>query len=298
MRLLIAGLWFLVFTLPAVCRTLQAGDVLEISVAGNAALSKKVVVADDGTLDYPLLLDRSVIGMSVSDLMDQLSLAVAKSDPANMVVVNMLSDTKLKVNVLGQVKKPGLLFVNKGASLQEVLMMAEGFNEYSDLTNVKLIRKGKSPDEAQTVSLEPFMAEGDLTSLPEVREGDTYVLVRAKQSKTVKVLGAVRSPGFYAAAPNANLFDMIQVAGGQMDNADLTKVRHITTIDGKRMDEAVDLRHFWEELGDTEKIPKVKEGDMIIVYKKTITWSVFMEYVRDAVSLFTVYLLITSYTSK
>ena len=69
-------------------------------------------------------------------------------------------------------------------------------------------------------------------------------------------------------------------------------------LDGKRIDEAVDLRHFWEDLGDTEKIPKVKEGDMIIVYKKTITWTVFMTFVRDAVSLFTVYLLITSYTSK
>jgi protein involved in polysaccharide export with SLBB domain len=293
-----AGLWLLIFSLPAAARSLQAGDVLEISVAGNAALSKKVVVAEDGTLDYPLLADRSVIGMSVQDLMDQLSLAVAKSDPANLVVVNMLSDTKLKVNVLGQVKKPGLMFVNKGASLQEVLMLAEGFNEYSDLNNVKLIRKGRTSAEAQTVNLEPFMAEGDLSSLPEVKDGDTYILVRAKQSRTIKVLGAVRNPGFYAASPNANLFDMIQVAGGQMENADLTKVRHITTIDGKRMDEAVDLRHFWEELGDTEKIPKVREGDMIIVYKKAITWTVFMEYVRDAVSLFTVYLLINSYTSK
>jgi hypothetical protein len=34
------------------------------------------------------------------------------------------------------------------------------------------------------------------------------------------------------------------------------------------------------------------------VYKKTITWSVFMDYVRDAVTLFTVYLLLQNYSNR
>lgn len=279
-------------------RTIKAGDVLDIYVKSNEMLSRKVIVRDDGFIDYPLLMDRSVVGMSVQDLMDALTLAAAKMDPNNMVVVNLLSDYKLKVNVLGQVPKPGLLIIDKGASLQEVLLNAGGVTEFSDLTSIKLIRKGETFEDAENVNLDQFLAEGNLSQLPEVQNGDTYIVLKVKASRNVKVLGAVNRPGFYQTYPNANLFDLIQVAGGQQENADLTKVRHITTIDGKRIDTVVDLRHFWEELGDTENLPKVREGDMIIVYKKTVTWSVFMGWVRDAVTLFTVYLLLQNYSTR
>jgi protein involved in polysaccharide export with SLBB domain len=298
MKAFLASLFVLSLFACASARSIKPGDVLEISVAGNEALSKKVEVGENGTVDYPLLQDRPITGLSVREVMDMLTLAVAKIEPSNLVVVNLLSEYKLKVSVLGQVKKPGMVLVNKGATLQEVLLAAEANPDLADFTSIKLIRKDKGFDDALTVDLEKFLATGDPSVLPAVESGDTYVVLKAKQSKTVKVLGAVRSPGFYAAAPNANLFDMIQVAGGQMENADLTKVRHITTIDGKRTDTVTDLREFWEDLGATERIPKVVEGDMIIVYKKTITWSVFMDYIRDAVSLFTVYLLIQSYSNK
>ena len=279
-------------------RAIKAGDVLEITVKGNEVLSAKVTVRDDGTLDYPLLMDRPVIGMSVQNLMDILTLAVAKMDPANMVVVNLLTEFKLKVNVLGQVQKPGQLIIDKGASLQELLLNAGGVTEFSDVGNIKLIRKGEVFEDAKTIDLDKFLSEGDLSALPDVQNGDTYIVLKLKESRNVKVLGAVNRPGFYQTYPNANVFDLIQVAGGQQENADLTKVRHISTIDGKRVDTVVDLRRFWEELGDTENIPKVREGDMIIVYKKTVTWSVFMGWVRDAVTLLTVYLLIQNYSAR
>jgi protein involved in polysaccharide export with SLBB domain len=298
MNVILSALLVLSFVVSVAARGIKPGDVLEISVAGSEALSKKVEVNENGTVDYPLLQDRPLTGLSVREVMDMLTLAVAKVEPNNMVVVNLLSEYKLKVSVLGQVKKPGMVLVNKGASLQEVLLASEANTELADFSNIKLIRKDKGFDDAVNVDLEKFLATGDPAVLPVVESGDTYIVLKAKQSKTIKVLGAVRNPGFFAAAPNANLFDMIQVAGGQMENADLSKVRHITTIDGKRIDTVVDLREFWEDLGATDRIPKVKEGDMVIVYKKTITWSVFMDYIRDAVALLSVYILIQGYTSK
>ncbi|OGS37138.1 MAG: hypothetical protein A2293_15780 [Elusimicrobia bacterium RIFOXYB2_FULL_49_7] len=298
MKTAFCALFLCLFTSIALGRTIQAGDVLEIYVKGSEALTSKVVVRDDGTIDCPLLMDRSVINMSVPELMDILTLSAAKMDPNNLVVVHLLSEYKLKVNVLGQVVKPGLLLVDKGASLQEVLLNAGGWNEFSDLANIRLIRKGENPEEGNSVNLEAFLVDGDIAVLPEVRNGDTYIVRKVKESRNVKVLGAVNRPGFYQTYPNANIFDLIQVAGGQQENADLTKVRHISTIDGKRVDTVVDLRHFWEELGDTENLPKVHEGDMIIVYKKTVTWTVFMAWIRDAVTLFTVYLLIQNYSNR
>ncbi len=163
---------------------------------------------------------------------------------------------------------------------------------------IKLIRKGESFEEAKTIDLDAFLSAGDLSALPEVQNGDSYIVLKVKESRNVKVLGAVNRPGFYQTYPNANIFDLIQVAGGQQENADLTKVRHISIIDGRRVDVVVDLRHFWDELGETESIPKVKPGDMIIVYKKTITWPVLMGYLRDGVTLLTVYLLVQNYSTR
>jgi protein involved in polysaccharide export with SLBB domain len=295
MKSLLCFAIFMIFGQLA-ARTIKPGDVLEINVAGNAALTKTVVVNENGTVDYPLLSDHSIVDMTTQEVMDILMLAVAKMDAGNMVVVNLLSDYQLKVNMLGQVNKPGLLMVNKDVSLQEILLNAGGWTEFADLSNIKLIRKDQSFDDAESIDLAKFLSEGDLSALPEVKNGDTYIVLKVKTSRNVKVLGAVNRPGFYQTYPNANVFDMIQVAGGQRETADLTKVRHISTIDGQRVDTVVDLRRFWEELGETESIPKVREGDMIIVYKKTITWTIFMNWVRDAVALFTVYLLVRAYS--
>lgn len=290
MRLFIS---LLILLAALVCaRPIKPGDVLEIKVPGNESLSRKVVVNDNGTIDYPLLSDRSVSGLGVREVMDLLTFAVAKADPATMVVVNLLSDYKLKVNLLGQVKKPGMVLVDKGAFLQEVLLQGEGSTEFADLTDIKLIRKDKPSGESESIDLESFLEQGDLSLLPEVQNGDTYIVLKEKRSRTVKVLGAVRAPGFFTLPTEANLFDLIQLAGGQHEDADLTKIRHITVLDGKKIDTAVNLREFWEDLGSQEKIPKVHEGDIIIVYKKSVTWTSFMGWIRDAVALATVYLLV------
>ncbi|OGJ88825.1 MAG: hypothetical protein A2268_07765 [Candidatus Raymondbacteria bacterium RifOxyA12_full_50_37] len=291
-------LLIIAFVLPLFARTIKTGDVLEITVPGNEALSQKVVVRDDGTVDYPLLMDRSVVDMSVQELMDKLTLAVAKVDPQNLVVVSLLSESKLKVQVLGQVMKPGMVLIDKGASLQEVFVSAAGFTPQADLRSIKLVRQSDGATTEEIVNLDRFLSDADLSILPDVQNGDVYIVPMAKTSRNVKVLGAVNQPGFYTAFPNANLFDLIQMAGGQQKDADLTKVRHITTFEGKKADTIIDLRSFWDELGDTEKIPRVQEGDMIIVYKKTLTWSQFMDYLRDFVTLVTVVLLVQAWTTN
>ncbi|MBL8027990.1 MAG: SLBB domain-containing protein [Fibrobacteres bacterium] len=273
-------------------RPIKEGDVLEISVPGNATLSAKVVVNENGTIDYPLLTDRSVVGLSVREVMDLLTFAVAKSDPANMVVVNLLSEHKLKVNVLGQVKKPGMVMVDKGSSIQEILLQAEGATETANLSDIRLVRKDNTIEKSEQINLEAFLETGNLRELPEIKNGDTYIVLKEKRSRTVKVLGAVKKPGFFTPLSESNLFDLIQLAGGQMDDADLTKIRHITTVNNKRIDTFVNLRDFWEDFSSQDQIPKVQEGDIIIVYRKSITWTAFMGWLRDGVSLITVFVLV------
>ncbi len=266
--------------------------MLEISVPGSPILTQKVVVNDNGTIDYPLLSNRSIAGITVRELMDLLTFAVAKTDPSTMVVVNLVSDYQLKISVLGQVKRPGTFMVEKGATIQEALLLAEGVTEYANLSTIKLIRKDKGESKSENINLEAFLENGNMRSLPEIMNGDTYIVLKDNRSKTVKVLGAVKQPGIFNPSSESNLFDLIQMAGGQSEDADLTKIRHITTIDGKKIDAVVNIRDFWEDFSSQDLIPKVSEGDVIIVYRKSVTWKAFMGWLRDAVSLITVYLLV------
>ena len=62
--------------------------------------------------------------------------------------------------------------------------------------------------------------------------------------------------------------------------------------DNENIDEAVDLQRYIDN-GKLDNIPKVKEGDTVVVYKKFFSWKVFLQFVRDALVLFTAYHVFT-----
>ncbi|MEW6041745.1 MAG: SLBB domain-containing protein, partial [Elusimicrobiota bacterium] len=128
----------------------------------------------------------------------------------------------------------------------------------------------------------------------EVKNNDTYILISEKTTKKVKVLGAVERPGFYYPPVNANIFDMIQLAGGSVEDADLTRVRHVTYSEGKVIENIVNVQKYLDEVGSTEEIPVVNEGDIIIIRKNVFTWKLFMSVLRDATIILSAYLLFQS----
>ena len=58
----------------------------------------------------------------------------------------------------------------------------------------------------------------------QVRTGQAQINVNLVQSSARYVGGAVQTPGFYPVADNVNLSDLIEVAGGVLDQADLSRV--------------------------------------------------------------------------
>jgi hypothetical protein len=69
-----------------------------------------------------------------------------------------------------------------------------------------------------------------------------------------------------------NLFEVIYLAGGPSEKADLSRVRRFTkNTDGKVIEEIVDIRNYIDG-GRMENIPEVNEGDVIIVYSKWLDW--------------------------
>jgi protein involved in polysaccharide export with SLBB domain len=288
------GLCLLVGLAPAAL--IKKGQVLKIAVKGQEDLSRIVAVAEDGTIDYPLYQNRKVVGLSTTELMDELTLILAKNIDNPFVIVSVLESYPIRVNVLGQVLKPGWVQVPKGASLQEVLLAAGGSTEFADLTNIRMLRAGEGMFKGGSVNLETFISQGDLSVLPEVREGDTYILPTTQNRKQIKVLGAVNRPGFFPRIIDGTVEDMIVLAGGFTADADPRRVRYITMVDKVKVETMLNMKAYYSTLDTSLVLPKVKDSDIIYVYSKAFTWKEFLEYVRDTATLISLVLLITSLT--
>ncbi len=276
---------------------IKAGMTLNIVVKNDKELSAIVRVNDNGTIDYPLYSDASVIDKTTTELQDILTYKLAKVVESPLVLVGILTETPITVMVLGQVKKPGLVTVSPKASLQEVLLLAAGTTDQADMQQVKLVHRNQGDENASYYDLQKFMSSGDLSLLPALTDGDRIIILSSKKSKYVKILGAVNKPGFYPITEAASVFDMLYLAGGPNPEANMSKVRIISAPGGQKADFVLNMQKFIDD-GKTENLPLVSEGDMVIVYAKIITLTKTLELARDIVALLTAWFIITSVVKK
>ncbi len=282
---------------PSQATVIKAGMTLNIIVKNDKELSEVVRVKDNGTIDYPLYQDASVVDKTTSELQDILAYKLAKVVESPLVLVSVLSETPISIMVLGQVKKPGLVTVSPKASLQEVLLAAMGTMDQADLQRVKLVHKNQGDENASYYDLQKFMSSGDLALLPTLADGDRIIILSSKKSRYVKILGAVNKPGFYPVGESASVFDMLYLAGGPSGDANLNRVRIIGSPGGQRADYLLDMQKFIDN-GKTEDLPLLAEGDVMIVYTKAITWTKSLEVARDLVTLITAWFVVSSVLKK
>ncbi|MEO6095070.1 MAG: SLBB domain-containing protein, partial [Fibrobacteria bacterium] len=200
---------------------IKSGMMLNIVVKNDKDLSQIVRVNDNGTIDYPLYQDVSVLGKTTSELQDMLTYKLAKVVESPMVLVSVMTENPLTLYVLGQVKKPGLAMVPPKSSLQEVLLAAGGSLENADLNRVKIVHKNQGDENASYYDLQKFLNSGDLSLLPALMDGDRIILLSSKKSKYVKILGSVQKPGFFPIGESASVFDMLYLAGGPSADANM-----------------------------------------------------------------------------
>jgi protein involved in polysaccharide export with SLBB domain len=276
---------------------IKAGMMLSIVVKNDKELTQIVRVNDNGTIDYPLYQDASVVDKTTSELQDLLTYKLAKLVESPMVLVSVLTENPITLYILGQVKKPGLVMVPPKASLQEVLLAAGGNMETADLNRVKIVHKNQGDENASYFDLQKFLSSGDLTLLPALLDGDRIILLSSKKSKYVKILGSVNKPGFYPIGEASSVFDMLYLAGGPAPEANMSKVRIISSPGGQKADFLLDMQKFIDN-GKTDDLPLLSEGDMMIVYGKTITWTKTLEMARDIVALLTAWFVVSSVLKK
>lgn len=146
--------------------TLQPGDMVRVVIWREEDLSGDFSVDETGVVTLPLLGDKHVTGIPMRQLREVLieEYRIHLRNPS-------ISITPLRrVNVLGEVNKPGLYEVDPTISLAGAVALAGGATASGDLNRIRVIRSG-------TVIRERVAAQAALNTA-DIRSGDQIFVER------------------------------------------------------------------------------------------------------------------------
>ena len=125
---------------------------------------------------------------------------------------------KTRVEVTGEVKRPGIFEILPGESLNTVLSFAGGFNDNAYQARIKVFQNTLRERKLIDVEEEDF-------NIYFPKSGDKYIIepILDRFENRVKIEGAVFRPGEYQLEPGLSLKSLIQKADGLKDNAFITR---------------------------------------------------------------------------
>jgi polysaccharide export outer membrane protein len=147
----------------------------------EADLSGTFEVDDRGIVVLPLLGERTVTGMSPDDLRDALLEDYAEYLQNPSVQVTLLR----RINILGEVRSPGLYPVDATISLADALALAGGITPVGSPDDIRLIRGDQI--------IRQDLDRATLVGSAEIRSGDQIVVGRrswASRNSTA-ILGSI-----------------------------------------------------------------------------------------------------------
>jgi polysaccharide biosynthesis/export protein len=117
------------------------GDVLQISVWGEAELTKTVTVRPDGKISLPLINEVRVVGLTSSDaqtLLNQRFAQYIRNPQASVSVAEIHSNL---VYVTGRVRHPGAYPITGSLNVVQLIARAGGLADHAKQKNIYVLRQ-------------------------------------------------------------------------------------------------------------------------------------------------------------
>jgi polysaccharide export outer membrane protein len=246
------------------------GDVLEISVWGNKALSVSVPVRPDGKITLPLIGDLRASDLTPSELSTVIEEGLSQfiSNPMVDVIVKKINNHK--VYVIGNGLTSGEYILNAQTTLLQFLAslgnkhleaIREGnvVTQGPDYRHAYLMRQGiklkegfhdlfVKGDISQDIILEP----GDILYIP-----DNFI-------NNIKVVGSVKSPGVVTYREGITALNAILAVGGFDEFANEKEVIIVRGEGDDKKEITVNMKNVLKK-GRLEENVVLEPGDMIIV---------------------------------
>jgi protein involved in polysaccharide export with SLBB domain len=199
---------------------LQPGDEVMVSVLPRPEYGSGGIISPDGTLSLKNVGPVKAAGMTVSELEAYVAQALLKQLKRPKVTITLAKLAVLpRVTVTGAVVKPGPVELQEGLRVRKALELAGGPNKDADLTRVLVTHKDltravvdlSTEERAANAAQNLLLQELDSIEIP-------------LRPNKVTVVGAVVKPGPIDLEEGLRARKAIELAGGALKDADLTRV--------------------------------------------------------------------------
>lgn len=257
------------------------GDVLQITVWQHADLDRQVQVRQDGVITFPPLGDVSAHGLSTEELGQQLSEElIAFTRRTTQVTVSVAQFNSRYVILNGYVGQTGRFVFEEIPSLVRVIGLAGGAQPGALLSDVQIVRQVGERDETLHVDLGAYLRGESLIDPPKLQPGDVIIVPGATSGPgapelgaatpgeaTISVLGGVNRPGTYQVEREFALPEVLGLAGGLTQDADLRKIQVLSREpDGSEFVATLDLEEIFRA-GEPVRFP-IRPGDALLIERR------------------------------
>jgi polysaccharide biosynthesis/export protein len=127
------------------------GDIIDISVWKDEALTKSVVVLPDGKISFPLIGELQAAGRTLRQVKEEVEAKIQPYVPEPTVSVEIKQVNSLLVYVIGRVNTPGRFILNTNVNVLQALAIAGGLNPFAKRSKIKILRQ-----EGEKTGIIPF----------------------------------------------------------------------------------------------------------------------------------------------
>jgi polysaccharide export outer membrane protein len=214
-------------------------DIVRISVAGRSDINDAFPVSANGTINFPLLGNVMVAGLTTQKIEQKLTDLLGKDYLVNpRVYVAMEKYNSQKVIVWGEVKSPGIYVLTGETTLLEIIAQAGGMADEagkrvqlvhnapdviasSDVNGA--IRGAMSKQKPVVIDIGQVVKDGNPTGELAVASGDVIVVEAKKDTdineQQVYVTGCLSKPGAYDYQNGLTAMSLCIIAGGFTNRA-------------------------------------------------------------------------------
>ena len=208
-------------------------DQLQISVYGKSVINWKLEVSPDGNINIPGIGIVNVSGKTIEQATAQIKSKLAANnyavDRGTSVQVSLGNIRSIRINMVGQLTRPGTYTLPSLVTAFDALYAAGGPNDNGTFRQIAIIRNGRI---IKTLDVYDFLTKGDQKGNIGLKDGD---IIQVPSYRTrVELAGEVKIPGLFETLPGESLNEVLGFAGGFTDQAYTARIKVSQISDQQR----------------------------------------------------------------
>ena len=190
------------------------GDKIFISINGLEEIPVTSRINHDGILYIPKVGGIDLKNTTLTSAKEKILNSINKYYKNVDVFISLVNIRKIKVSLLGDVKKPSSFILSGNSHLMDLITTSSGLNKTADFRNIEVISKNSTEKKYDLLS---FVRLGNKSDNPLLNDGD--IVLVGKVDKTVSIQGEVKFPGIYEFVDGETAIDFIKISGGLLNDA-------------------------------------------------------------------------------